>query len=95
MKDAEYRAKVLSKERAWHKANPEKSAALAKAKKAKRRGKGTIKAAQILAIVNAQDWLCFWCAGDLKQLGYHADHYIPLSRGGTSDPSNIVGACPH
>lgn len=36
---------------------------------------------------------CWWCG---KQCGtnYHADHLVPLSRGGTKWPNNIVIACP-
>jgi 5-methylcytosine-specific restriction endonuclease McrA len=36
---------------------------------------------------------CFWCH---RLLGdkYHADHYIPVSKGGTNTADNIVIACP-
>lgn len=90
--DPEIRARILAKDRAWHKANPEKSAALAKAKKAKRRAAGKVKAADILAAYDKQHGKCFWCGVELG-LKYHADHYIPINRGGTSDAANIVAAC--
>lgn len=35
---------------------------------------------------------CFYCSAELTD--YHVDHYIPLSRGGTNWPDNIVLACP-
>jgi 5-methylcytosine-specific restriction endonuclease McrA len=93
MFDPVVRAAVLAKDRAWHKANPEKSAALAKAKKAKRRAAGTISAADIRRIADKQGGRCYWC-GVLFGLKYHADHYIPVARGGTSDPENMVASCP-
>lgn len=40
-----------------------------------------------------QDGSCFWCQTELGD-DYHIDHYIPLSRGGTNYPDNIVLACP-
>lgn len=36
---------------------------------------------------------CYWC-GALLDSSYHLDHVIPISRGGTNDPSNLVLACP-
>ena len=41
----------------------------------------------------AQDGMCFWCSSPVEQT-YHADHVIPLSRGGTNTPDNIVISCP-
>ena len=35
---------------------------------------------------------CYWCGEKLKK--YHVDHIIPLSRGGSNWPDNIVIACP-
>lgn len=83
---------MLAADRAWHKANPEKSAALAKAKKAKRRAAGTVKAADIQAAYDQQGGICFWCPDTLGP-SYHADHFIPVNRGGRSDPENIVASC--
>ena len=36
---------------------------------------------------------CWWCGKKLKG-SYHVDHRIPLSRGGSNWPENIVIACP-
>jgi 5-methylcytosine-specific restriction endonuclease McrA len=36
---------------------------------------------------------CYWCGCELNGT-YHADHYIPLSRGGSNAIENIVIACP-
>ena len=36
---------------------------------------------------------CWWCGKTIKS-GYHVDHVIPLSRGGSNAPENIVISCP-
>ena len=92
--DPEARARMRAKDKAWHKANPEKSAALAKAKKAKRRAAGRVKAADIAAALERQNRICFWCPAPLVRTAYHADHFIPVARGGNSNPENIVASCP-
>lgn len=40
-----------------------------------------------------QGFMCFYCWADISDGNDHADHYIPLSRGGTNWPNNIVAAC--
>lgn len=37
---------------------------------------------------------CYWCNVKLSQK-YHVDHIVPLSRGGTNWPENLVIACVH
>lgn len=39
-----------------------------------------------------QHGTCYWCGK--KSIKYHVDHVIPLSRGGSNWPDNIVIACP-
>ena len=36
---------------------------------------------------------CHWCGKTIKDK-YHIDHVIPLSRGGSNSPGNLVIACP-
>lgn len=36
---------------------------------------------------------CYWC-GEKVGAKYHVDHVVPLARGGTNWPSNLVIACP-
>jgi hypothetical protein len=36
---------------------------------------------------------CFLCSADLKKVGFHIDHWIPFSRGGTSEMSNLRPLC--
>lgn len=46
---------------------------------------------KILAI-NAGPCKCYWCGISLPQ-GGHADHIVPLSKGGSHTCDNIVAAC--
>jgi 5-methylcytosine-specific restriction endonuclease McrA len=62
--------------------------------KARKRGApGRYTAADLAAQFDKQVGLCFWCKCDLGST-YHADHYVPLAKGGTNHPANIVLACP-
>lgn len=54
---------------------------------------GTHTAADIEAQVKRQKGKCFWC-GEKVGDTYHVDHIVPLSRGGSNDPENLVIACP-
>lgn len=47
----------------------------------------------LLTQCKSQNNLCYWCSQPLMRK--HADHYFPLSRGGTNWPDNIVISCPH
>ena len=42
----------------------------------------------------AQKGKCYYCGHNLGK-PYHVDHVIPLSRGGSNAPENLVLACPH
>lgn len=41
----------------------------------------------------SQKGLCWWCSCFVGNI-YHVDHIVPLSRGGSNGPENIVIACP-
>jgi 5-methylcytosine-specific restriction endonuclease McrA len=82
----------------WRQRNPEKAKASRKATdKARyrrlRMARGAHTAKDIQAQMVAQRGQCFWCAC-LMGADYHVDHLIPLSRGGSNNPDNIVLACP-
>lgn len=49
---------------------------------------------QIAQMLIDQNHQCFYCGKDISKK-MHIDHFIPLSRGGSDDISNIVLACPH
>lgn len=57
---------------------------------------GSIKTEDLqLLIENSKT--CYWCNTKInkkEKAGYHLDHYIPLSKGGTHTLENIVISCP-
>jgi 5-methylcytosine-specific restriction endonuclease McrA len=36
----------------------------------------------------------WWCRSDLRLTGYHLDHVVPRSRGGSDDERNLQLTCP-
>lgn len=54
---------------------------------------GTHTADDVIRQYEKQQGHCFWCSEPVNQL-YHVDHVIPVSRGGSNSPDNIVIACP-
>src|SRR3972149_6292312 len=59
----------------------------------KREAAGTHTAADTKKQYTMQKGLCWWCSYELGQQ-YHVDHRIPLARGGSNGPENIVISCP-
>lgn len=54
---------------------------------------GAHTAKDIREQLKRQKGKCYYCGGKLEN--YHVDHVIPLSRGGSDGPDNLVIACPH
>lgn len=50
--------------------------------------------AQRARIVAKTYGMCFYCGVPFELTGFHIEHILPLSRGGTDDPDNLVAACP-
>lgn len=53
-------------------------------------GKHTVQ--DVKMQLTRQKGRCYWCGQ--KLLKYHVDHVIPLARGGSNGPDNLVIACP-
>lgn len=53
---------------------------------------GIFTAKDIQGQFDEQEGKCYWCGKELKE--YHVDHVIPVIRGGSDDPDNIVLSCP-
>jgi len=53
---------------------------------------GTHTAKDIVDQLDSQAGLCFYCGKELDTCR-HVDHFIPLSKGGSNGPENIVIAC--
>lgn len=60
---------------------------------ARRRGAaGTHSTEDVLVQLKRQKGRCYYC-GEKVGDTYHVEHVVPLSRGGSNDPDNIVIAC--
>lgn len=75
--------------------NKENEKALNARRRARKRdADGKYDAKDVARQYRAQKGKCYWCG--IKVGGvYHVDHVIPLARGGTNGPENIVISCPH
>ncbi len=63
-----------------------------KRKAQKRASGGSYTSQDIQDQHRRQKGRCYWCQQKLGK--YHIDHVVPLARGGSNDPSNLVLACP-
>jgi len=82
-------------EQNWRANNPDKVRAIGHNQRARKHSaKGTHTASDIRAIYAHQNGRCYYCGQKVGE-DYHVDHVVPLSRGGTNDPSNLVIACTH
>lgn len=59
----------------------------------RKRAPGSFTPQDVQHQYNMQRGCCYWCGAAVED-NYHVDHVIPLSRGGTNYPDNIVIACP-
>ena len=85
--------KVASYEKAYREKHREAIRAKVARQSAQRHNApGTFTGEHVREQLKAQRYCCFWCAEPLAK--YHIDHRIPLSKGGTNYPSNIVCSCP-
>lgn len=96
-KQREYRAnnpeKVRESNVKYRLTNYEAVRARENAKNARRyAAEGTHTAADILEKLINQQRLCYWRKEALSEK-YHVDHVIPLARGGSNWPDNIVISC--
>lgn len=77
--------------------NPAKTKRMEAVKSAKRRAleksaTGSFTSSDLKMKYEIQNGKCFWCGAELGD-GYHADHVVPLSRGGSNSSDNIVISC--
>lgn len=78
----------------WRDKNPLKVKAKSAKSRAKRsRAEGNYTNEDIALQLKTQKGLCWWCGKKFSK--YHIDHRIPLAKGGTHNPNNIVISCPH
>lgn len=86
--------RVRERVRRWKRANHEKVRASNHRRRAReRQANGSFSDNDIRQMFAAQQGQCYYCACDIGA-GYHVEHKIPLSRGGTNYPDNLALACP-
>ena len=86
--------KVRTKTMAWRKANPEKVTAWNSNRRAKKRNaEGQHTAEEVRRLLSRQKFRCAVCKKSIED-GYHKDHIIPLSQGGSNYIRNIQLLCP-
>lgn len=90
----ENREKERERQRAKKLANPEQVRADGTNRRAIKRGaEGRHNKHDIALIMEDQLGMCVYCLKDITEK-YHADHIIPLCRGGSNWPENIQCLCP-
>ncbi len=92
-----YLQKARERTRQWALDNPDRAMRNTKVAKQKRRSRersapGTFIANDLVALFAAQAGRCIYCKEELGRK-YHVDHVVPLSKGGTNDPSNLQLLC--
>lgn len=79
--------------RRWREANPESMRFAAARRRARKlKAGGSHSRAQLKKLLISQKGCCWWC-GEKLGATYHADHRVPLAKGGSNDIANIVLAC--
>lgn len=79
---------------AWRAANRDKGREHKRKRRARKHdAAGQHSTAQWLARVEFHGWLCFYCGVGLMPETLTQDHAIPLSRGGSDWPANLLPAC--
>lgn len=96
--DLEFRDRIHQHHKVWQRKFPHHFKAAQKRAKANRRARekaapGSHTTADVLRQYEAQQGRCYYCGIELG-LTYHEDHILPLRRGGSNWPENIVCACP-
>jgi len=83
-----------SKSREWREANVERVRATLNTLRVNRnKAVGSFTAQDVAKLRDKQGDVCAGCFSGLSA-GYHVDHIIPLSKGGTSWPENLQLLCP-
>ena len=54
---------------------------------------GNVSSSEILKL-KSSSFLCYWCLSLIKNERIHLDHFLPISKGGKHELSNLVISCP-
>lgn len=87
--------KIRAKNAMWNKLNQAKRQSYENKRRAKKaQSSGSYTDEQVWNLFRDQEGYCFHCGVDLIPIGYHQDHWIPLSKGGSNNIENIRLLCP-
>lgn len=90
----EHRDERADRNREYLMRHPEvRKAAMANWRSKLRGTDGRVTGKELLEQYDRQNGLCFWCSDPLDD-DFQPDHYIPVSKGGSNEASNIVWSCP-
>ena len=91
LENAEARADYM---RRWRREHPEKGLLYKHRRRAlAANAGGTHDARDIDRLWRLQSGRCWWCSGKMVREKAHVDHRVPLSRGGSDAPDNLVMSC--
>lgn len=81
--------------RNYHKYREARIANSSKARAKRMAAEGDWNSHDVYLIIKSQSGKCYYCDNKVGHGGvpWHVDHFIPLSRGGTNYPENLVVAC--
>lgn len=85
--------KYTQQHRNWRANNPDKVRANEHRRRSRKlNAAGSFSEGDLKLQYQSQKGLCWWCGKSLNG-EYHADHLIPLAKGGSNWPNNIVCSC--
>lgn len=85
--------RIRAQHQRFYAANPAKYQVYVRTRRARiKQAQGTHTPQDIERQIKSQKGLCYYCGKQLIQ--YHVDHIVPITRGGSNDPSNLVITCP-
>lgn len=90
------REKLRERNRKHYEENPAKARIKNRRRRARKaNAEGTYTTADMRRQYKVQKGLCWWCLKPVAWEDKHDDHLIPLTKGGTDWPNNIVVSCAH
>lgn len=84
---------TLARSRKWRKEHPERVQVWVRNRRAKLKGSnGTHSLTDICSLLKSQNGQCVYCRADIRE-SFQVDHIMPVSKGGSNDPSNLQLLC--
>jgi 5-methylcytosine-specific restriction endonuclease McrA len=91
---ASHRTQVSETSRSWRESHHEENATYSRNYLARlRNAPGSHTAADVLAQYDRQRGRCYWCEEKVTWRAKHVDHVMPIVKGGSNGPENVVIAC--